>query len=114
MKKILVATEKPFAPVAVEGIKKVFDEAGYETVMLEKYTDVADLLKAVESVDGMIIRSDNVTAEVVEAAQNLKIVIRAGAGYDNIDLAACSAKNIVAMNTPGQNSNAVACRNRKQ
>ncbi len=108
MKKILVATEKPFAPVAVEGIKKVFDEAGYETVMLEKYTDVADLLKAVESVDGMIIRSDNVTAEVVEAAKNLKIVIRAGAGYDNIDLAACSAKNIVAMNTPGQNSNAVA------
>ncbi len=108
MKKILIATEKPFAPLAVEGIKNVFAEAGYEVVMLEKYTDAADFLKAVADVDGLIIRSDNVTAEVVNAAQNLKIVVRAGAGYDNIDLAACTQKGVVAMNTPGQNSNAVA------
>ncbi len=108
MKKILIATEKPFAPVAVEGIKKVFADAGYEVVMLEKYTEAADLLKAVADVDGLIIRSDNVTADVVNAAQNLKIVVRAGAGYDNIDLVACTQKGVVAMNTPGQNSNAVA------
>lgn len=108
MKKILVATEKPFAPAAVDGIKKVFEKAGYETLLLEKYTDKADLLKAVEAVDGMIIRSDKATAEVLEAAANLRIIVRAGAGYDNIDLEACNAKNIVAMNTPGQNSNAVA------
>ncbi len=108
MKKILIATEKPFAPVAVEGIKKVFADAGYEVVLLEKYTDKADLLNAVAQVDGMIIRSDQVTDEVVAAAQKLKIVVRAGAGYDNIDLAACTQKDVVAMNTPGQNSNAVA------
>lgn len=108
MKKVLVATEKPFAGVAVDGIKKVFADAGYEVVMLEKYSDVADLLAAVKDADGMIIRSDNVTQEVVNAAGQLKIVVRAGAGYDNIDLAACTAKGIVAMNTPGQNSNAVA------
>ncbi|MBW6477941.1 MAG: 3-phosphoglycerate dehydrogenase [Bacteroidales bacterium] len=108
MKKILVATEKPFAAVAAEGIKKVFAEAGYEVVMLEKYTETADFLKAVADVDGLIIRSDNVSAEVVNAAQNLKIVVRAGAGYDNIDLDACTQKGVVAMNTPGQNSNAVA------
>ena len=108
MKKILIATEKPFAPVAVEGIKNVFAEAGYEVAMLEKYTDTTDFLKAVANVDGLIIRSDNVTAEVVNAAQNLKIVVRAGAGYDNIDLGACTQKGVVAMNTPGQNSNAVA------
>ncbi len=108
MKKILVATEKPFAPAAVEGIKKVFDKAGYETLMLEKYTEKADLLKAIENVDGMIIRSDKATADVLEAAANLRIIVRAGAGYDNIDLEACNAKDIVAMNTPGQNSNAVA------
>lgn len=108
MKKVLIATEKPFAPVAVEGIKKVFDNAGYETVLLEKYTEVSQLLEAVAQVDGMIIRSDIVSAEVADAAQDLKIVVRAGAGYDNIDLAACTKKNIVAMNTPGQNSNAVA------
>ncbi len=108
MKKILVATEKPFAPVAVEGIKKVFDKAGYEVIMLEKYTDKADLLKAVETADGMIIRSDQASAEVIEAAGNLRIIVRAGAGYDNIDLDACTAKKVVAMNTPGQNSNAVA------
>lgn len=108
MKKILIATEKPFAPVAVEGIKNVFAEAGYEVAMLEKYTETADFLKAVANVDGLIIRSDNVTAEVLNAAQNLKIVVRAGAGYDNIDLSACTQKGVVAMNTPGQNSNAVA------
>lgn len=108
MKKILIATEKPFAPVAVEGIKKVFADAGYEVVLLEKYTDKADLLNAVAQVDGMIIRSDQVTDEVVAAAQKLKIVVRAGAGYDNVDLAACTQKDVVAMNTPGQNSNAVA------
>ncbi|TVQ13585.1 MAG: 3-phosphoglycerate dehydrogenase [Bacteroidetes bacterium] len=108
MKKILVATEKPFAPVAVEGIKNVFDKAGYEVMMLEKYTDKADLLKAVETADGMIIRSDQASAEVIEAAANLRIIVRAGAGYDNIDLDACTAKKVVAMNTPGQNSNAVA------
>jgi D-3-phosphoglycerate dehydrogenase / 2-oxoglutarate reductase len=108
MKKVLVATEKPFAPAAVTKIKEVLDKAGYELVLLEKYTDKADLLKAVEDVDALIVRSDKVTKEVIDAAKNLKIVIRAGAGYDNLDLEACTAKNIVAMNTPGQNSNAVA------
>ncbi|MDK2978164.1 MAG: D-3-phosphoglycerate dehydrogenase / 2-oxoglutarate reductase [Bacteroidales bacterium] len=108
MKKILVATEKPFAPAAVTKIKEVLDNAGYELVLLEKYTDKADLLKAVEDVDALIVRSDKVTKEVIDAAKNLKIVVRAGAGYDNLDLDACTAKNIVAMNTPGQNSNAVA------
>ncbi len=108
MKKILIATEKPFAPAAVDGIKNVFAEAGYEVTLLEKYTDPADLLKAVADVDGLIIRSDKVTADVIKAAAKLKIVVRAGAGYDNVDLEACTAKGIVAMNTPGQNSNAVA------
>lgn len=106
--KVLVATEKPFAKVAVDGIKDIFTKAGIETVLLEKYTDTNDLLKAAADVDGMIVRSDKVTKEVVEAAKNLKIVVRAGAGYDNLDLAACTAKQVVAMNTPGQNSNAVA------
>lgn len=108
MAKILVATDKPFAKVAVDGIRKIVESAGFELVLLEKYTDVADLLKAVADVDAMIVRSDKVTAEVVNAAKNLKIVVRAGAGYDNLDLAACTAKGVVAMNTPGQNSNAVA------
>ncbi len=108
MTKILVATEKPFAPAAVDGIRKVCEEAGYELVLLEKYTDQADLIKAVEDVDAMIIRSDKATKEVIDAGQNLKIIVRAGAGYDNIDLQAATAKNVVAMNTPGQNSNAVA------
>jgi D-3-phosphoglycerate dehydrogenase len=106
--KALLATEKPFAKTAVDGIKKIFDAAGIETVLLEKYTDNSQLLAAVADVDALIVRSDKVTKEVVEAAKNLKIVVRAGAGYDNLDLAACTAKNIVAMNTPGQNSNAVA------
>ena len=108
MKKVLVATEKPFAPAAVAQIKEVLDKANYELVLLEKYTDNSEFLKAVEDVDALIVRSDKVTKEVVDAAKNLKIVVRAGAGYDNLDLEACTAKNVVAMNTPGQNSNAVA------
>jgi D-3-phosphoglycerate dehydrogenase len=108
MKKVLVATEKPFAQAAVNAIRKVVENAGYQLVLLEKYTAKDELLKAVADVDAIIIRSDIVDAEVVEAAKNLKIVVRAGAGYDNIDLKACSAKGIVAMNTPGMNSNAVA------
>jgi D-3-phosphoglycerate dehydrogenase len=106
--KILVATEKPFAKVAVDGIKQIVENAGYEMALLENYTDVNDLYKAAADADAMIVRSDKVTAEVVANAPKLKIVVRAGAGYDNLDLPACSAKKIVAMNTPGQNSNAVA------
>lgn len=108
MAKVLVATDKPFAKVAVEGIRKIVEGAGFELALLEKYTDKADLLKAVADVDAIIVRSDIISADVVEAAKNLKIVVRAGAGYDNLDLAACTAKGVVAMNTPGQNSNAVA------
>ncbi|MBN2424038.1 MAG: 3-phosphoglycerate dehydrogenase [Calditrichaceae bacterium] len=108
MKKVLVATEKPFAAVAVNEIKKIIADAGYEFALLEKYTDAADLKKAVAKADALIIRSDIAGKEVIEAGKNLKIVVRAGAGYDNIDLAACTAKGVVAMNTPGQNSNAVA------
>ncbi|MBE6213603.1 MAG: 3-phosphoglycerate dehydrogenase [Rikenellaceae bacterium] len=106
--KILVATEKPFAKKATDGIKEIFSAAGYEVVLLEKYSDKAQLLEAVADVDGLIIRSDKVTAEVLDAAKCLKIVVRAGAGYDNVDLAAATAKGVVVMNTPGQNSNAVA------
>jgi D-3-phosphoglycerate dehydrogenase len=106
--KVLVATEKPFAKVAVDGIRQVVEQAGYELVLLEKYNKKQQLLDAVADVDALIIRSDNVDAEVLDAAKNLKIVVRAGAGYDNIDLAAATAHNVVAMNTPGQNSNAVA------
>jgi len=106
--KVLVATEKPFAKVAVEGIKKIVEDAGYEMALLEKYTEESELYAAVADADAMIVRSDKVTKEVVAHAQKLKIVVRAGAGYDNLDLPACTAKNIVAMNTPGQNSNAVA------
>lgn len=106
--KILLATEKPFAPQAVSGIAEIVEKAGAELVKLEKYLDKGALLEAVADVDAMIIRSDKVTAEVVAAAPKLKIVVRAGAGYDNVDLAACSARKIVVMNTPGQNSNAVA------
>lgn len=108
MTKILVATEKPFAPAAVEGIKKILAEAGFETLLLESYKDPKDLVAAVADVDGLIIRSDKASAEVIEAGKNLKIIVRAGAGYDNIDLAAATGKGVVAMNTPGQNSNAVA------
>ncbi len=106
--KILVATEKPFAAVAVNGIKEIAKEAGHDVVLLEKYSDKARLVAAVADADALIVRSDKVTAEVIEAAEKLKIVVRAGAGYDNIDLQSCTQRGIVAMNTPGQNSNAVA------
>ena len=106
--KVLIATEKPFAPVAVEGIRKETEGAGHELVILEKYTDKAQLLDAVKDVDAMIIRSDKVDAEVLDAAKQLKVVVRAGAGFDNIDLEAATAHNVVAENTPGQNANAVA------
>lgn len=106
--KVLVATEKPFAAAAVEGIREVLTEAGYELVLLEKYTEKKQLLDAVADVDALIVRSDKVDAEVLDAAKQLKIVVRAGAGYDNIDLAAATAHNVVVENTPGQNSNAVA------
>lgn len=106
--KVLVATEKPFAAVAVEGIKNEVEAAGHELLLLEKYTEKAQLLDAVKDVDALIIRSDKVDAEVLDAANQLKIVVRAGAGYDNIDLAAATAHNVVAENTPGQNANAVA------
>ena len=106
--KVLIATEKPFAKTAVEGIESILKEANYEVVRLEKYADKAELLAAVADVDVLIIRSDKVTAEVIEAAKQLKIVVRAGAGFDNVDLAAATAHNVVVMNTPGQNSNAVA------
>ena len=106
--KILIATEKPFAKKALDGIKEILTAAGYEIALLEKYTEKEELIAAVADVDGMIVRSDKVTAEVIEAAPQLKIVVRAGAGYDNVDLEAASARDIVVMNTPGQNSNAVA------
>ncbi|MBR5475292.1 MAG: 3-phosphoglycerate dehydrogenase [Bacteroidaceae bacterium] len=108
MKKVLVATEKPFAAVAVNGIKEIVEGAGYELVLLEKYTDKAQLLAAVADVDAVIIRSDIADEALFEAAKNLKIVVRAGAGYDNINLEAATAHNVCAMNTPGQNANAVA------
>ena len=106
--KILIATEKPFAAAAVKAMEEIITAAGIEVVKLEKYTEKKQLLEAVAEVDGIIIRSDIVDAEVLDAAKNLKIVVRAGAGFDNIDLAAASAHNVVAMNTPGQNANAVA------
>lgn len=106
--KVLVATEKPFAKVAVDGIREVVEQAGYQLVLLEKYTAKEQLLEAVADVDALIVRSDIVDEVVLDAAKQLKIVVRAGAGFDNIDLAAATARNIVAMNTPGQNSNAVA------
>ena len=106
--KILVATEKPFAAAAVEGIRKEIEAAGNELALLEKYTEKAQLLDAVKDADALIIRSDKVDAEVLDAARQLRIVVRAGAGYDNIDLDAATAHNVVAENTPGQNANAVA------
>jgi D-3-phosphoglycerate dehydrogenase len=106
--KVLVATDKPFAAVAVNGIKKVIEAAGYELVLLEKYGEKARLLDAVKDADAIIIRSDVIDAEVLDAAKQLKIVVRAGAGYDNVDLTAATAHNVCVMNTPGQNSNAVA------
>ena len=106
--KVLVATEKTFAAVAVEGIRKEIEGAGHELVLLEKYTDASQLLDAVKDADAMIVRSDKVTPAVLDAAQNLKIVVRAGAGYDSIDTAYAKEKGIIVENTPGQNSNAVA------
>lgn len=106
--KVLIATEKPFAPAAVEGIKKEVSEAGYELALLEKYTEKKQLHDAVADADALIIRSDKIDNEVFDAAKQLKIVVRAGAGYDNVDLAAATAHKVVVMNTPGQNSNAVA------
>ncbi|OYT16395.1 MAG: 3-phosphoglycerate dehydrogenase [Bacteroidetes bacterium 4572_77] len=108
MTKVLVATEKPFAAAAVKEIKNEVEKAGFEFSLLEKYEGQEALIAAAKTADAMIIRSDKATKEVLDAANNLKIVVRAGAGYDNIDLAAASANDIVAMNTPGQNSNAVA------
>ena len=106
--KVLLATQKPFAAVAVKGIKDILEAAGHEVVLFEKYAAQEDLVAAVADAEAMIIRSDKVTAEVIAAAPKLKIVVRAGAGFDNVDLAAASARGIVVMNTPGQNSNAVA------
>ncbi len=108
MKKILVATQKPFAPAAISRMKDVLDYTGDEMILLEKYASQDDLIQAVKDVDALIVRSDKVTKDVLDNANNLKIVVRAGAGYDNVDLAAATSKNIVVMNTPGQNSNAVA------
>ena len=107
-KKVLVATVKPFAQKAVEEISVICKEAGYTMVLLEKYAEQAEFVQKVKDVDALIVRSDKVTREVINNAQNLKVVVRAGSGYDNIDLEAATEKNIVAMNTPGQNSNAVA------
>lgn len=106
--KVLIATDKPFAKVAVDGIRKEIEAAGYELALLEKYTEKAQLLNAVKDANAIIIRSDIIDAEVLDAAKELKIVVRAGAGYDNVDLNAATAHNVCVMNTPGQNSNAVA------
>ena len=106
--KVLLATQKPFAAAAVKGIKDILETAGHEVALLEKYAAQEDLVAAVADAEGLIIRSDKVTAEVIAAAPKLKIVVRAGAGFDNVDLAAASARGVVVMNTPGQNSNAVA------
>lgn len=106
--KILLATQKPFAAAAVAGIRNIVEEAGYKLAILEKYESAEELKAAAADADAMIVRSDKVTKEIIEAAKSLKIVVRAGAGFDNLDLEACSAHGVVAMNTPGQNSNAVA------
>lgn len=108
MKKVLIATEKPFAKEAVDQIQKIGIDGGVEVRLLEKYEEKSQLLDAVKDVNALIIRSDKVTDEVIGAAENLEIVVRAGAGYDNVDLEAATKNNVVVMNTPGQNSNAVA------
>ncbi len=108
MTKVLIATVKPFAPAAVSEIKSTLDAAAYDYTFFEKYSTQDELIEAVKDADALIIRSDKITREVLEAATNLKIVVRAGAGYDNVDLAAATEKGVVVMNTPGQNSNAVA------
>ena len=106
--KVLVATEKPFASKAVEDIRKEIEGAGHELILLEKYTDKSQLLDAVQDADAMIVRSDKVTPEILDAAANMKIIVRAGAGYDSIDTAYAKTRGVVVENTPGQNSNAVA------
>lgn len=106
--KVLIATAKPFAAEAVQGIKKEFEGTGHEVVLLEKYETNEPLLDAIKDVDAMIVRSDKITAEVLDAAKNLKIVVRAGAGFDSIDCQYAKEKNVVVENTPGQNANAVA------
>lgn len=108
MTKVLVATVKPFAPAAVEGIRNVVEDAGYEMALLEKYGSQQDFIAAAADADAIIIRSDKADADVIANAKKLKIIVRAGAGYDNVDLAAATEKGVVVMNTPGQNSNAVA------
>jgi D-3-phosphoglycerate dehydrogenase len=108
MTKVLVATDKPFASSALNNIRKVVEDAGFELVLLEKYTSQQDFVNAVKDADALIVRSDLATREIIEAGKNLKIIVRAGAGYDNIDLKAATEKGVVVMNTPGQNSNAVA------
>jgi D-3-phosphoglycerate dehydrogenase / 2-oxoglutarate reductase len=106
--KILVATEKAFAPIAIFQIREIAEAAGHTLSLLENYSGTSDLISALADAEAVIVRSDKITAEIIEAASKLRIIVRAGAGYDNIDLKACSARNIVVMNTPGQNSNAVA------
>lgn len=106
--KVLIATEKPFAPAAVQGITNELKGVGHEVVLLEKYTEKSQLLDVVKDADAMIVRSDKITPEVLDAARQLKIVVRAGAGYDSIDTAYAKEKGVVVENTPGQNSNAVA------
>ncbi|MDD4514069.1 NAD(P)-dependent oxidoreductase [Massilibacteroides sp.] len=108
MGKILIATDKPFAAVAVAGIREIVENAGFELALLEKYTDKSQLLDAVKDAEAIIIRSDIIDKEVFNAAKQLKIVVRAGAGYDNVDLVAATSHNVCVMNTPGQNANAVA------
>jgi D-3-phosphoglycerate dehydrogenase len=108
MTKVLIATDKPFAPIAVTGIRKVIEEAGFELVLLENYSSPNDFIQAIADVDAVIIRSDKADKAVIDSGRNLKIIVRAGAGYDNIDLQAATEKGVCAMNTPGQNSNAVA------
>lgn len=108
MTKVLLATVKPFAPAAVEGIEKIIDNNGFELIKLEKYSSQDELIAAVADVDAIILRSDIIDKSVIDAGKNLKIVVRAGAGYDNVDLEAATAKSVCVMNTPGQNSNAVA------
>jgi D-3-phosphoglycerate dehydrogenase len=108
MTKVLIATDKPFAPAAVNGIRKVIEDAGFELLLLENYSSPDDFIRAIADVDAVIIRSDKASKVVIDAGNNLKIIVRAGAGYDNIDLQAATDKGVCAMNTPGQNSNAVA------
>ncbi|HBH48295.1 MAG TPA: 3-phosphoglycerate dehydrogenase [Bacteroidales bacterium] len=108
MTKVLLATVKPFAPAAVDGIQDICSDTGFELVKLEKYGSQEELKAAAKDADAIIIRSDKIDKDIIDAAENLKIVVRAGAGYDNVDLAAATAKGVVVMNTPGQNSNAVA------